>query len=209
MKTLKKIGLGVALASSTLALSAVGMSSAQAAVLGTVNIIGGSTINLVTNQITFRDGVVINDPLSPPDSFTPLTGTAAILGTITLSNPVVDTTFTTYTGNTLSPFITLDGGNITFVADNPLDVSVFTLPNGLAAVAPINGIFTNATGDSIGRGVATINDIANNGSFSLSLQATPPTDIPEPTTTLGLAALGLGAFFTNSLAKKKKEKVNA
>lgn len=207
MKKFNKIGLGVALVGSTLAFSTVGMSSAQAAVFGTFDITGTSRIG--SDEITFSNARV-EDTAPLVNSFTPLANTQAFLGNISLSNPVVDGSSTTFTGGVGLPFMTFAAdSDLFFVADNPFDVTLNDLGDDVAfASAPIRGTFTNAMGDSTGKGVASFNFIDNAGSFSLTLEASPVA-VPEPTTTLGLAALGLGAFFTSSMAKKKKEKVNA
>jgi hypothetical protein len=205
MKTLNKIGIGAALAASTLA---VGMSSAQAAVFGTFDITGTSRIT--ADEIIFSNArVEDNAPLV--NSFTPLANTQVFLSNISLANGVFDGNFTTtYEGSAPNPFITFAAApDLFFTVDNPFTVSMIDVGNGVAgALAPIQGIFTNGNGDSTGRGIATFNFIDEVGSFSLTLEATPIA-VPEPTTTLGLAALGLGAFATKSMGKKKKEKANA
>ncbi|MDB9373992.1 PEP-CTERM sorting domain-containing protein [Nodularia sphaerocarpa] len=209
MKTLNKIGIGAALAASTLAFSTVGMSSAQASVLGRFTITGTSALIEDGQRIRFSNARV-EDTAPVVNSFTPLADTRAFLSSIDLTNPLVDGATTSYVGNVTNPFLTFAAdSDLIFTANNPFQVSFTDLGNGLkAAFAPINGLFTNTEGDSIGRGVATIEFIELDGGFSLTLDATPIA-VPEPTTTLGLAALGLGAFFSKSMAKKKKKLVNA
>lgn len=209
MKTLNKIGIGAALVGSTLAFSTVGISSAQAAVFGTFDITG--TTRIVGNEQIVFSNARVEDTAPLVNSFTPLANTVVTFSPIALSNAVFNgMATTTFTGNVTNPFMTF-ASDLRFTADNPFSVTLTDLTDGVAfAAAPINGTFTNADGVSTGKGVATFNFIDTFGSFSLTLEATPiPTDIPEPTTTLGLAALGLGAFFSKSMAKKKKERVSA
>ena len=209
MKTLNKIGIGTALVGSTLAFSTLGISSAQAAVLGTFDITGTSRI--VDNEQIIFSNARVEDTAPLVNDFTPLANTPVVFSPIALTNPVFDgVATTTFTGNVDNPFMKFTAApDLTFTADNPFPVTLVDLTDIVSfAAAPINGTFTNANGVSTGTGVATFNYIDTFGSFSLTLKATP-IPVPEPTTTLGLAALGLGAFFSKSMAKKKKQQVSA
>ena len=209
MKTLNKIGIDTALVGSTLAFSTLGISSAQAAVLGTFDITGTSRI-VDFEQIIFSNARV-EDTAPLVNDFTPLANTNVVFSPIALTNPVFDgVATTTFTGNVDNPFMKFTAApDLTFTADNPFPVTLVDLTDIVSfAAAPINGTFTNANGVSTGTGVATFNYIDTFGSFSLTLKATP-IPVPEPTTTLGLAALGLVAFFSKSMAKKKKQQVSA
>ncbi|QLE59156.1 hypothetical protein [Nostoc sp. TCL26-01] len=173
--------------------------------------------------ISFLSGSITN--LTTTGDFAPdLFNTTVAVSDVTLTNPVPPVgpagTLFTYTGTPAStnPFITFANG-LTFVLDDPTFAVTSQLTgSGVAQritleVATLAGTFfrTGSDNQAVGLGNLTINQILGNGSYSATLVATPlvgPTT-PEPTATLGLAALGLGAFFTSNLAKKKKAAVNA
>ncbi|MBW4556789.1 MAG: hypothetical protein KME59_12750 [Trichormus sp. ATA11-4-KO1] len=210
MKTLNKIGRGVAFAGATFALGTAvavtaNVGSAQAATLtGTLNIVGDATIvngaqlAPVNDTIIFDSATVGN--LSS-GSFAGFIGQNATMSDVSLTQIAG----TSYSGSAVNPLITL--GGLIFNVDNPFSVERLALPGGVRIAVTdqgITGTFIDASGSSLGRGALSINSINADGSYSASLST-----IPEPGTTAALAALGLGAFFTNSLAKKKKENVNA
>ncbi|TVP66238.1 MAG: PEP-CTERM sorting domain-containing protein [Nodularia sp. (in: Bacteria)] len=182
------------------------MSSAQAALLrGTLNIVGDATLvngnqaNPATDTIIFDSATV--GALSS-GSFADFIGQSAIISDVSLTQ----IEGTSYSGTAPNPFITLADG-LVFNVDNPFAVERLDIPGNLKLVFTDEGFagtLVNATGSSLGRGIFSVNSFSTDGSYSATITA-----VPEPTTTIGLAALGLGAFFTNSLAKKKKEKVNA
>ncbi|WP_414528363.1 PEP-CTERM sorting domain-containing protein [Nodularia chucula] len=208
MKTLKKIGIGVAFAASTLAVSTVGMSSAQAALTGAITITGASSFlttadNPVFDSITFNTGSVVNASVD----FLSYLNASATVSTLDLTQLAG----TMYTASAVgTPWITVTP-DLNFMLDGDFtveriaadgDVTVFNTP-----LSRFTGTFTNSGGSVLGRGLISANNVGVSG-YSLSISALP-TSVPEPTTTLGLAALGLGAFFTKSLAKKKKAQVNS
>ncbi|MEA5582494.1 PEP-CTERM sorting domain-containing protein [Nodularia harveyana UHCC-0300] len=211
MKTLNKIGIGVAFAASTLAFSTVGISSAQAFIVGEVNLAGNATIfnspalDPLTETVSFSEALILE---GAQGSFTSLPELTA--GQVTLSNLDLNRVAAgEYTGSASNPFITFANG-WTFDIDNPFTAvraTSLTPSSGLltTVTTAFSGSFFDGSGTTIGAGVLTANNIIN-GSFSATLTAT---QVPEPTTTLGLAALGLGAFFSSSLAKKKKNQVSA
>ncbi|HYW19595.1 MAG TPA: PEP-CTERM sorting domain-containing protein [Nodularia sp. (in: cyanobacteria)] len=208
MKTLNKIGIGAALVGSTLAFSTVGMSSAQAALNGAITVTGASSFlttsdNPAIDKITFNSARVDNASLD----FLGYLNASATVSPLDLTQSAGTTYVASTTGN---PFITVNP-DLFFTLDGPFevqrealggDVAVFNTP-----LSPFTGTFTNGMGSVLGRGLISSANVGVAG-YNLSISAAP-TAVPEPTATLGLAALGLGAFFTNSLAKKKKEKVNA
>lgn len=211
MKTLNKIGIGAALAAGTLAFSTVGMSSAQAFIIGEVNLAGSANIlnsgdlDPLSEAITFSNAFILPGAQGSFASLAALTP-----GEVTLSNVSLDRTApTVYTGTAGNPFISFANG-WTFEIDNPFTASRDTVVNPVLGTLTsvdmsFTGMFFNDQGASIGAGLLTANNIQN-GSFSATLTAAR---VPEPTTTLGLAALGLGAFFSSSVAKKKKASANA
>jgi hypothetical protein len=204
MKTLNKIGIGAALAASTLA---VGMSSAQA-LTGAITITGASSFLNTDDEpafdsITFMTGRVDNASFD----FLSYLNNAATVGALELTQ-VAGTTYTAST--TANPWITV-APDLMFALDGPFtvqrssfdgDVSVINTP-----LSPFTGTFMNSEGNVLARGIINTSNVGVAG-YNLSIRALP-TAVPEPTTTLGLAALGLGAFATKSMGKKKKEKANA
>lgn len=213
MKTLKKIGIGVAFAASTLAVSTVGMSSAQAFISGEVNLAGSANIfnspvlDPLTETVSFNNALILEGAIGSFASLPALTP-----GQVTLSNIELERVDSgVYSGTSTNPFISFANG-WTFEIDNPFNAARNALVDpdlGLltSVTTSFSGQFINDEGASMGVGILTANNIVD-GSFSATLTATSAR-VPEPTTTLGLAALGLGAFCTKSFAKKKKDQVSA
>ncbi len=211
MKTLNKIGIGAALAVSTLAFTTVGMSSAQAFIIGEINLAGSANIlnspvlDPLTETVIFNDALILQGATGSFASLPALTPGQVTLSTVNLER--VDAGL--YTGTAGNPFINFANG-WRFEIDNPFNASRSTLVNpdlGLltSVTTSFTGTFFDNQGGSIGAGILTANNIVD-GSFSATLTAAR---VPEPTTTLGLAALGLGAFATKNLGKKKKAAANA
>ncbi|MBD2346512.1 PEP-CTERM sorting domain-containing protein [Anabaena subtropica] len=231
MKTFNNVGRGIALATSTLALGSAlavssNISSAQAAVIGTFNGTGTALIGNLTEASPVTDTISFTGPFSldPTNS-----GIFAGLGIVSINTINVDTptfianvpgigSLTSYVANGVgTPLINFTGG-YSFVATEPFAaLRTFNpaAPGGtnVGYSFDLVGQLFNGAGEFVTSGLLTANEINNpdpeRGSFSLSLTAIEAERVPEPTTTVGLAALGLGAFFTNNLAKKKKAKVNA
>ncbi|MBD2500288.1 hypothetical protein [Anabaena azotica] len=230
MINFKNLGRGVALASSTLALGSAlaissSISSAQAATLGSINITGEANISNLTDESPENDSISFNGPFTTVSSSGELSGlTANSISTINLDSPgtgveVSGTTLTSYSATFSNPFISFNDGS-TFVVDNPTSASRnFTTSadeNLVGYTFPeLRGSIFNNNRELISEGVLTANQISGtgvNGSFSFTLSAVNVgvgPDIPEPATTGALVALGIGAFFTNNLAKKSKVKIKA
>lgn len=230
MINFKNLGRGVVLASSTLALGSAlaissSISSAQAATLGAINITGAATISNLADESPDNDSVSFSEPFTTVSSDGVLSGlTASSISTINLERTgtgVVNsgTTSTNYSATTSSPFITFTDGS-TFVVNSPTFASRdFTSSDDVNIVGytfpELQGSFFSSAGEFTSQGVLTANQISGtgvNGSFSFTLSAVDFGQgqiIPEPTTTGALFALGMGAFFTNSLVKKNKGKIKA
>ncbi|HBW28668.1 hypothetical protein ACN23B_01835 [Anabaena sp. FACHB-709] len=230
MRNFQNWGRSVALASSTLALGSAlaissSISSAQAASLGAINITGGAIIGNVIDISPDNDTISFTAPFTTVSSSGPFSGlVASSISTINLvltgaGVEVLGTTVTPYSATTTAPFISfVDGSN--FVVDDPSiagrnftpgddeNIVGYTLPQ-------LRGTFFSNTGDFLSEGILTANQISGtgiNGSFSLTLSAVEVgigQPVPEPATAGALAALGIGALFTNNVVKKKKVKINA
>lgn len=208
MSNLKNIVRGVALVSSTLALSTtVALSSAQAAVFGDVNITGTSTLlngsvaNPANDKITFDSATV---HANSTGSFATLIGSSPIISAIDLTQ----VSGNTYSATTTNPFITFTNG-LKFIADNPFTVQRLVIGSNFTLAItnpPFSGNFIDAMGQVVGQGAFSSNYDVSNGSYSMTLKT-----VPEPTATLGgFLALGLVALGTNNVAKnQKKQKVTA
>ncbi|MBD2254528.1 hypothetical protein [Nostoc parmelioides] len=221
MANFKTVGQALALASTSLALGSVvalssNISSAQAVTFTTSSLVNVSGSALLTNPptqanpnplnitIDFLEEVVSNNATTNND-FAFLRGTSAAVADIILTNIGAGT----YSGTTTDPFILFSDGT-TFRANAPFTVTSSLVGNiNALSILPLTGTFFSAADDALGTGTLTANQIFGDGSFSITLQADVRRVTPEPTATIGLAALGLGAFFTNNLAKKKKASVNA
>jgi hypothetical protein len=231
MKNFMNLGRGVALASSTLALGSAlaissSISSAQAVSLGSINITGGATISNVTDPSPANDTILFTAPFTTVSSVDAFAGLVAkSISTINLTRSgagteVFGTTLTPYLFTTPTPFISFTNGS-TFVLDEaPIAGRSFTPSLGEDIVGytfpELRGTLLSSTNNFISQGVLTANEISGtgvDGSFSFTLSATNISrelrDIPEPTATGALVALGVGAFFTNNLAKKSKVKIKA
>jgi hypothetical protein len=230
MINFKNLGRGVALASSTLALGSAlaissSISSAQAATLGAINITGEANISNLTDESPENDSISFTGPFSTVSSTGELSGfTASSISTINLDSPgtgveVLGTTLTPYSATFSNPFISFGDGSI-FVVDSPTSASrtFTTSANGnlVGYTFPeLRGSIFSNTRELISEGILTANQISGtgvNGSFSFTLSAVSlgqGRDIPEPTATGALVALGIGALFTNNLAKKSKVKIKA
>ncbi|TVP66231.1 MAG: PEP-CTERM sorting domain-containing protein [Nodularia sp. (in: Bacteria)] len=202
MKTLNKIGFAVALASSTIAISTVGMSSAQAFVSGRINITGEATSSPAYTQnntatISFSE---YNDLeiVAGSDFGTLMSSTTVDIASLFLSGG---------TGTVENPVVQFGNGLEFFFKDsNPFPVT--RLDAGFIT-QELKGYFKLGSDTKYGVFSISAQGLGRGGTGSFSATLDTVEKVPEPTTTLGLAALGLGAFFTNSLAKKKKENVNA
>ncbi|WP_224089328.1 PEP-CTERM sorting domain-containing protein [Nostoc sp. MS1] len=230
MTNFKNWGRGVALASSTLALGSAlaissSISSAQAVSLGSINITGGSTISNVTDPSPANDTISFTAPFTTVSSEGAFAGLVAnSISTINLTSSgagteVSGTTLTPYSSTIPTSFISFTNGS-TFVLDEaPIAGRSFTPSLGENIVGytfpELRGTLLSSTNDFISQGILTANQISGtavNGSFSFTLSALNVgvgQPVPEPTTTGALAALGIGALFTNNVVKKKKVKINA
>lgn len=230
MINFKNLGRGVALASSTVALGSAlaissSISSAQAAILGAINITGEASISNLTDESPENDSISFTGPFNTESSTGELAGfTANSISTINLNTPetgvdAFGTVSTPYSATFSSPFISFGNGSI-FVVDSPTSAirSFRSSANGnlVGYTFPeLRGSIFNNTRELISEAILTANQISGtdiDGSFSFTLSAVnlgQGRDIPEPTTTGALVALGIGAFFTNNLAKKNKVKIKA
>jgi hypothetical protein len=207
--TLNKVGRGLAVAGGAVALSttvalATNVSSAQA-LTGTLNISGASTLlnagqsSPANDVISFTSAVVeggtsTGDFLAAGLHDSPVTISAVSLSQIS---------GTTYSATTTNPFITLSNG-WTFTANNPFQVSRLVFGGGfkIALTDPeFTGYFTDASGNTMGSGVFSVNYQGTDGSLSMTITAQ---EVPEPTSALStIAVLGIGAFFAKKLVKKE------
>jgi len=230
MKYFMNLGRGVALASTTLALGSAlaissSISSAQAVSLGAINITGGATISNVTDPSPANDTISFTAPFTTVSSVDVFAGlVASSISTINLTSSgagtnFLGTTLTPYSSTIPSPFISFTNGS-TFVLDEAaIAERIFTPSLGENIVGytfpELRGTLFSRTNDFISQGILTANEISESGldgSFSFTLSAInvrERRDIPEPTATGALVALGVGAFFTNNLAKKSKVKIKA
>ncbi|BAY37876.1 hypothetical protein NIES2111_22170 [Nostoc sp. NIES-2111] len=228
MKNFKNWGRGVALASSTLALGSAlavssSISSAQAAtILGGITIVGGATIGNVTDPSPVNDTISFTAPFTTvPPATGILSGLIAnSISTINLTRAgAASGTSTPYSATIGEPFISFSDGSV-FVANNPADATrtfdVGPLGNNVIYNLPqLQGGFFSSSGDFLAQGLFSATRIGGNGadagfSFNLSVSNVGiGQPVPEPATTGALAALGIGALFTNNVVKKKKVKINA
>lgn len=228
MKNFNNIGRGLALATSTLALGSAlavssNVSSAQAAVIGTFNGSGTALIGNLSAPSPATDVISFSSPFNTDSASGIFSGLViSSIADINVASPSVIGTFpgigtlTRYvaTGSS-TPLIRFNNGS-NFVATEPFGALRSFNPaaagTNVGYTFDLVGSLFDASGTFITSGILTANEINNpdpeRGNFSLSLTAIERT-VPEPTTTVGLAALGLGAFFTNSLAKQKKSKANS
>jgi hypothetical protein len=199
--------LGVATLS-IVGLTGVVNSAEAASLTGTLNIAGtavfanGSQANPATDTITFSNATV--QAATTTDDFDVYDGATATIADIFLTQ----VSGNTYSGTTVNPFISITP-DLTFIADHPFSVNrqLTTTTVGsfsfdlLSAVGGLTGKFVNSSGANLGAGVITANSFNSNGSFSMTLTAAEA--VPEPTTTLGLLAVG-GLF---AAAKRNKKQV--
>jgi hypothetical protein len=230
MRNFMNLGRGLALASSTLALGSAlaissSISSAQAVSLGSINITGEANISNLTEASPENDTISFTAPfttVSSEDAFAGLV--ASSISTINLTSSgagtnVLGTTLTPYSSTIPAPFISFTNGSAFVLDEAPIAGRSFTPSLGENIVGytfpELRGTLLSGTNEFITQGILTANQISGtavNGSFSFTLSAVgfgEPQDVPEPTTTGALVALGIGAFFTNNLAKKSKVKIKA
>ncbi|MHC5675783.1 PEP-CTERM sorting domain-containing protein [Nostoc sp.] len=173
--------------------------SAQAATLnGSISLHGTSIvlndgINPASTSIKFTNVDGVSDPSGDFTAFSPiLSGTGISIETLNLTKIAnVTATTATYSTGIYTPFInfgsrTLDG--ITAVLTFDLDDSVVTrIPfssNTILDFAGITGKF-NFNGQTIANGALSASVSGTSSSYELSLAT-----VPEPTTMLGLGAVG-------------------
>lgn len=215
-----KLGIGLALACGTLAVGANFAAPAQASGLtGTVNITGVSDFQNSDFVPPANDVVKFSNAKVEASStgiFTSYIGQGVTLSNITLTSPTDVsvtplTTSATYSASAPNPFITF-GDNLRFIVDNPFDfnrvATRLSNVNLFSGSALFSGIFQNSAGENMGLGLVTLQEIRNNGSFSLTLDVIPNpgtgTEIPEPATVFGLTTvLAAGYLSRKKLATKK------
>jgi len=208
-----KLGLGLALACGTLAVGANFAAPAQASGLtGTVNITGVSNFKSSSFAPPANDVVTFSHAKVQKSStgiFASYIGQGVTLSDIKLTSPTVVSatpvrTIATYSASAPNPFIQF-GNNLTFIVDNPFDFErTATKLNGdniFSGSALFSGFFQNADGKNVGIGVVTLQEVKDNGSFSLTLDATT---VPEPGTMFGLTTvLAAGYLSRKKLVKKQ------
>ncbi|MBW4562832.1 MAG: PEP-CTERM sorting domain-containing protein [Mojavia pulchra JT2-VF2] len=224
----KTIACGIALTCGAFALSStLNVSPAQAvSINGILNVAGsGYFANGPEKTPAATDTIKFSTPGTKPivDSkvtasstgfFASYTGQIVSISDIDLTLNGTPTTTATgsianYIGSATNPFIKFSDGLI-FDIQNPLNVIKTSLTS--TSTKSAYGVLPSFTGyfrkgDSVlGEGLLTVNQIKQNGSFSLTAEA-----VPEPLTILGSAtALGLGAALKKKYAKKQnKEKAVA
>jgi len=153
-----------------------------------------------------------------PNSFTfsnTNAASATSTGSFLAGTPVTVATITA-SATTIAPFVTTDGFTFNLENFSPSNILVGSSPNGqsTAAVAT-NGTWFGPGGTSVGAGTFTaqvangtiIGQASGSTTYSASITATP-TNVPEPSETLGILTLGaVGGMFV--LRNLKRQSVNS
>ncbi|MBD2501696.1 PEP-CTERM sorting domain-containing protein [Anabaena azotica] len=211
--TINKLGLGLALACGTLAVGANFAAPAQAAKLtGTVNITGVSDFKSTSFVPPANDVVTFSHAKVQASStgiFSSYIGQGVTLSDIKLTSPTnvsitPQKTQATYVASAPNPFITFSD-DLKFIVDNPFEfqrtATRLSGVNILTGSAVFSGLFQNASGKNVGIGIVSIQEIKENGSFALTLDAT---SVPEPATVFGLTTvLAAGYLSRKKLVKKQ------
>jgi hypothetical protein len=228
MRNFKTWGRGLALASSTLALgSALAISSsissahAQAVSLGGITITGGAIFGNVTDPSPENDTISFSGSFQTEKSSGILENLEATsISSINLTRTgAVSGRLTPYSATSDGPFVTFNNNSFFVFDDASEAIRTFTvgiLDNNVIYNLPdLTGGYFSPTGDFLAQGLFSATQIRGNAAdagFTFNLTVSNVgigQPVPEPGTIGALAALGMGAFFTNNVVKKKKVKINA
>ncbi|MBD2201122.1 PEP-CTERM sorting domain-containing protein [Calothrix sp. FACHB-1219] len=210
----KTIGVGIALTCGTLAVGSTLAPAQAASINGILNISGsGLFVNgpqatpSATDTIKFdpTDSRVTN---SSTGTFAGYKGQNVLISDIALAlnsfNPTATGSNAKYSGTASNAFIKFSDG-LKFNIKNPFEVDKFSINDtAIGVIKDFTGTFVK-NGSALGKGVFTVNQFEQDGSFSMTIKAT---NVPEPLTILGsVTALGMGVALkkkqVQNLAKKK------